>query len=539
MARTPGPKLARHDWRGTLCLGAAALGLLIAAGCASQTTAKQNATTVKGLTLIDRINTQSIPYASAAIVTARCLANERVVGGGFSVSPQKVLATTANGDDIQVPYDALLASYPSALDAWTVVVDDRINTKGEGSILVIAHAICTPSPILTQIVAGTQAYGGDEGEATYDPGPWKIATCPPNTALLGGGFQIQPVYAGIAPLPLASAPLFGGPLNGIPIGWRVRAQGSDDDASVTAYAVCTKVSAQKIKLLSLQNVYSRPKTGVGVAPILYKSEEYTFTGTGAAPCTFGAVMTSGGFIIPASQRNAQDQYVTNGFQGTTHLRTFFADYTGNGAGEWQMRYTIYDPQWLTFNTGKFVPSTLSYTSYGGYLQPVCVEVYPEGSAPPTATSTSPPTPAPTSTPTQPGQGKPTPTNTAPSGPQCTQLVGGTGAMNVDNPYLDVESATGIGHLPAGADAQWGPAAGAMQPVGGAALADKGAIGVGGFNALTCAQLKGAGYGGGGAPAADGEVFLVRTAAGHYAKVLVSLPAGGPGPALRWITYQIS
>ncbi len=168
MEHPHGLKMARPRWHRMLRLGAAALVLLIAAGCTSQTTAKQNATTVKGLTLIDRINSQSIPYASAASVTATCLSNERVVGGGFSVSPQKELATTASGDDIQVPYDALQASYPSAIDAWTVVVDNRINTTTEGSILVIAHAICTPSPVLTQVISSTQTYSADEGEAPYD-----------------------------------------------------------------------------------------------------------------------------------------------------------------------------------------------------------------------------------------------------------------------------------------------------------------------------------------------------------------------------------
>jgi hypothetical protein len=511
------------------------------AACASQTTAKQNATTVKGLTLIDRINTQSIPYASAAIVTVACQSNERVVSGGFSVSPQKQLTTTSTGDDIQVPYDALQASYPSAIDAWTVVVDNRINTTTGGSILVVAHAICTPSPILTQIISSTQPYNGDEGEGAYDPGPWTVATCPPNTTLLGGGFEIDPTYAGIAPLPLASSPFFGSPLNTIPSGWRVHAQGSDDDATVTAYAVCTQVSANNSKLLSLQNVPSRSWTGVGVAPILYKSEEYTFTGAGSAPCVFGAVMTSGGFIIPKSQQDAQDQSVTNAFQGTTHLNTFFADYTSNSAGEWQMRYTIYDPQWQIYNTGKFVPSTLSYTAYGAHLRPICVEVYPESSSPPTATPTSTLTSTPTTpTPTRTGQGKqPTPTKTTPSGPTCTQVVGGAGAMNVDNTYLDVETATGITNVPSGAEVQWNQAAGTMQPVGAALLANKGLIGVSGFNGISCTQLKGASYNGGSVQVADGEVFLIKTAGGRYAKARIVLLAGNPNPELHWITYQIS
>jgi hypothetical protein len=112
-------------------------------------------------------------------------------------------------------------------------------------------------------------------------------------------------------------------------------------------------------------------------------------------------------------------------------------------------------------------------------------------------------------------------------------------MNVDNIYLDVESATGIGPQPQGADVQWSPPSGAMQPLSGALLADKRQIGANGFNNLTCAQLKGASFGGGSAPVADGEVFLVKTAAGHYAKVLVALAPGNPNPTLRWLSYQVS
>jgi hypothetical protein len=112
-------------------------------------------------------------------------------------------------------------------------------------------------------------------------------------------------------------------------------------------------------------------------------------------------------------------------------------------------------------------------------------------------------------------------------------------MNVDNTYLDVETATGISNLPTGAEVQWNQAAGTMQPVGAAVLANKGLIGVSGFNGITCAQLKGASYNGASVQVADGEVFLIKTAGGRYAKVRIVLLAGNSNPELHWITYQIS
>jgi hypothetical protein len=160
--------------------------------------------------------------------------------------------------------------------------------------------------------------------------------------------------------------------------------------------------------------------------------------------------------------------------------------------------------------------------WGGLTQPPTV---------PAATPTTQPTPV-----THP----PTPTNTP--APQCSSLLGGTGTMNVDKVYLDVEAgggATNPGNLPTGADVHWvtSPTPGVMQPVGGAQIADKGTIGAGGFTNLTCAQIKGASYGGGSVAVADGEVFLVKTAGGHYAKVLISVIPGTLGPALRWQTYS--
>ena len=169
--------------------------------------------------------------------------------------------------------------------------------------------------------------------------------------------------------------------------------------------------------------------------------------------------------------------------------------------------------------------------YGGLTQP------PNTQPNATPTPTSPPTGGPTPTPrSQP----PTPTNTP--APQCNPIASGTGPMNVDNVYLNVDSGaspTNPGHVAAGAHVQWSPAAGNFAPINFAMLSDKGKIGAAGFAGLTCADLKGASYAAATtAPAANDEVFLVKTSGGHYAKVLVSgIVLGALGPTVQWETFS--
>ncbi len=167
--------------------------------------------------------------------------------------------------------------------------------------------------------------------------------------------------------------------------------------------------------------------------------------------------------------------------------------------------------------------------YGGLAQP------PAGGPTATPTPTSPPTGAPTATPTP--RSQPTPTNTA--GPQCNVLLTSGATMNVDHLYLAVDSAgsptnPGIS-LAAADDVKWNttPAPGTMAPINSAKLADMGPIGATGFNNLTCAQIKLANYIAPSVPTVNDEVFLVKTNAGNYAKVLISV--GNPDLTLRWQT----
>jgi hypothetical protein len=117
------------------------------------------------------------------------------------------------------------------------------------------------------------------------------------------------------------------------------------------------------------------------------------------------------------------------------------------------------------------------------------------------------------------------------------LVSGSGTMDPNNIALNVEAGGGVGHDFANSQVQWNQGT-VLSPINGALLADLGPIGASGYNSVSCSQLKTAAYGGGSVNIAVGEVFLVKTAAGHLAKVLITsvLPADN-APTLQWKTYH--
>jgi hypothetical protein len=117
------------------------------------------------------------------------------------------------------------------------------------------------------------------------------------------------------------------------------------------------------------------------------------------------------------------------------------------------------------------------------------------------------------------------------------LASGSGSMDPNNLALNVEVGGGVGHDFANSQVLWNQSA-ALSPINGAQLADLGPIGASGYHNVTCSQLKTAAYGVASVPVAVGEVLLVKTPAGHLAKVLITsvLPADN-APMLQWQTYH--
>lgn len=109
-------------------------------------------------------------------------------------------------------------------------------------------------------------------------------------------------------------------------------------------------------------------------------------------------------------------------------------------------------------------------------------------------------------------------------------------MNVDMSYLNVDSST-IGINPSGAQAKWDTVS-AILPVNVVGLADMGVMSSTNFNNLTCAKLESASYNVQKILVTDGEVFLVKTPGGHFAKVRITLMTPGAlVPTLTWKTYK--
>lgn len=109
-------------------------------------------------------------------------------------------------------------------------------------------------------------------------------------------------------------------------------------------------------------------------------------------------------------------------------------------------------------------------------------------------------------------------------------------MNADNYNLNVEDAAGVGSDPTVAQVQFPPASSELTALNGAQFADEGTIGSEGYGRFTCVQLQSASYSASSVPASNNEVFFVKLADGHRAKVLVTLTSDNPFPSFTWTTY---
>ncbi|MBA3823766.1 MAG: hypothetical protein H0X24_07670 [Ktedonobacterales bacterium] len=513
------------------------LSAMASAACGS-TSGKQQipsgTLSLHGLTLIDRTEIKNVSSEAAATVTARCHSGESLISGGYSVSPQNILSTYATlTGTISLPYLAVMGSYPSDTDAWSVAVANRRAAYGEGSTLVIAHAICTPSPLLTQIVQAQYVRTNAQADAT----PTVTASCPPKTVVLGGGYQFK---GGIATLWRSSAAL-GNANSSLATGWTVEGHHTfslADPGAAFAYVVCTLIltsTTPNFSPVRVEGASSSNVSGAG-SPIILKAENnYTYSALGTAGC-FGAdvLTTASGVIVPERVRNANEVFIPNPYRDTTFAQTLVPDYPGQNAGQWTMGYRIYAQELSDFTPAAATGNEpIIPLDFGLSQQPVCVRVLdPNATLIPTETLGPSPTPtatplppAPTPTP-QGNQIKPTPTQQP---LVCGQIFSGSAALNVDRAYLNLDNGR-VTTVSTGAHLRWllSPRGFVIEPVNGTAVAVS--------TASTCAEIKRASYGPGPIPGGN-SVFLVKTAAGHYARVTMSFAVGDAGVQVNWLTYS--
>jgi hypothetical protein len=521
------------------------IGVILCTACgstASISNSSQGTIDVNGLTLIDRIATKSLQSNSPATVTAKCNPGEVVVSGGYSVSPTNVIYGHHYPDgDMSYPYTYVMGSYPSAQDAWSVYVWNY-KTTDQGSALIIAHAVCTPSAIFTQIISSKQVINDPQLPIS----PVTAASCPNNTTVLGGGYQLTANFTGTPIALWLSAPFFGTTSSSIPIGWNVAGyrtgvQGNPPDT--TAYVVCTaipKTISPKTKYLHVQGASSISVSGAG-SPIILKPENYyTFSATGKAGC-FGqnTITTGSGIVVPAKVRDSNEEFIDNPYRNTTYVHTFFPDYPGTLAGQWNMGYQIYAREFFDWPKKGIwsIDEPIIPLDFGLSQQPVCVKVLnpdeittPTSTPEPTATPQNTPTPIPTVIPEpSPTQGnKVKPTATAVS-PQCTPIYSGSTVLNVDKAYLNIDNGV-VSTTIAGAHLYWHliGTGFVFEPVNGASVSTN--------PASSCTDIKQSSYGAG--PIAGGNgIFLVKTPMNHFAQVKMSFAVGSSQVQVDWTTYS--
>jgi hypothetical protein len=109
-----------------------------------------------------------VPAGKRGTVSAVCQPGEQLLSGGFYV-----YAFEAAAD--------VVASFPSAPDAWTVTDD---NTYGPSYVTIFAYATCLQAPYSVGVRITSSA-----SQSSSNTSRGTTANCPPGAVLTGGGFR--------------------------------------------------------------------------------------------------------------------------------------------------------------------------------------------------------------------------------------------------------------------------------------------------------------------------------------------------------------
>jgi hypothetical protein len=436
---------------------------------------------------------------------------EHLIGGGF---------------DAQSGSDPSVAVPDNSASRW----DWRLHLAGGRWT---SYAICLREPsaffssahALDYISGPVEHFGSDAYQVTSE------ANCPSGEGILGGGYYALGGGTGGAQSDASSLPVSSSyPIvDGSGARWHVRVDQLSHSSSATlqAFAICSGTMTTHLEHTSM--TVTAVESAAGHPP---------FSGTGVASCASGTLL-SGGFEVTQGKDDS-------GLEVDIETNAPGKSLTGNKAtGD-----TFTD--WATTLNG--VSHLANATSVTGETWVVCWDVSAQSPATETAQSTPAIQPTPTTqvgptatpagvsqpTPTATPVAQPTPTNTP--APQC-QVVGRGSASNVNVDLSDI-NLDGAG--PATQPNAVSHIRYSQTPVGGAIFSPVNAstlhdVGIGAdYNTLDCARLRGfTDYSGAStAPDTPGEVFAVKTAGGHYAKVEIAAMPGGP-TQVQWTTYNVS
>jgi hypothetical protein len=206
--------------------------------------------------LVTHYNTQSVPQSGISTVTAACAGGEQMVGGGYYIT---------DTDQIYEPGE----SYPSSANAWTSAVYN--NTPQAMTLTTYVQCVQANFPLNVQIVSKSVALTVGSMALVY-------ATCPSNTAAVGGGYQ-ESNPAGTFGWAVTSSP-------GIDFSkdaWSVRVQAKFGAMSETAYVLCASANAVSSRIPTVSTGTVGASSGAQLTP----------------SCNSGEFATDGGFVDSA------------------------------------------------------------------------------------------------------------------------------------------------------------------------------------------------------------------------------------------------
>jgi len=231
---------------------------------------------------------QTLAQDGPATLTANCAPGEQMLGGGFKIDDGAAFAVPLG--DVKRWSAANLGNFPSGPSSWTGsyrVTDykahkhakdpdpnNQINQVLDNQLNAFVTVYCltgTNLPLGIVQVSGSNSSGGAGYFSSF-------ATCPPNSVVTGGGFQMNPTGADL--VLLSTNPTVGA--DNVAHGWGARAWGIGD---LTAYALCAQSNLQAIAA----PVAVTDQTNASLGALA----EHSDTGT----CPDNGVTTGGGFNI--------------------------------------------------------------------------------------------------------------------------------------------------------------------------------------------------------------------------------------------------
>lgn len=231
---------------------------------------------IPSFNLVMNYSSQAVPQNGIATVTATCGSGEQMVGGGYFIN---------DTNQIYEPGE----SYPPAANAWTSAIYN--NTSQPMTLFSYAQCVQANFPLNVQIVSKSLALNvGAMGLV------W--ATCPANTAAVGGGFQ-ESNPGGSFGWAVTSSP-------GIDFSkdvWSVRVQAQFGSLVETAYVLCASSNAVSSRIPTASTGTVGANSSAQLTP----------------GCNSGEYATDGGFVDSAPGSEGDLFYYSNAPAKTSNL----------------------------------------------------------------------------------------------------------------------------------------------------------------------------------------------------------------------------